>query len=77
MPKKLTQRQINMIAAIHSAIHLSYVNHDMFDDNCELSMEEKNTILKQIKKIASMLSMNSRMNLGSTENIIKYVREHY
>jgi len=74
MAKKLTKKQIKMIATLHSAIHLSYVDICMFDEGCGITDEEQLLIIDEINTIANKLSKGGSMNLGSTEDIIKYVR---
>lgn len=71
---KLTKKQIKMIATMHSAIHLAGVDYFMFDENCGITDKEQLLILKEIHSIAEKLSKGEAMNLGSTENIINYVR---
>lgn len=74
MMAKLTKKQIKMIATLHSAIHLSYVDICMFDEGCEITDDEQSLIIEEINNIANKLSKGEAMNLGSTEDIIKYVR---
>lgn len=71
---KLNKKQIKMIAAMHSAMHLAEVDYFMFDEYCDITDEEQSLILKEIHSIAEKLSKGEAMNLGSTENIINYVR---
>ena len=72
--KKLTKKQIKMIAKMHSAMHLAEVDYFMFDEHCNITDDEQLLILKEIHSIAENLSKGEAMNLGSTENIINYVR---
>jgi hypothetical protein len=71
---KLTKKQIKMIATIHSAIHLSYIDICMFDEGCGLTDEEQSLIIEEINSIAIKLSKGEAMNLGSTKGVIDYVR---
>ena len=73
---KLTKKQIKIIAAIHSAIHLSETDVYMFDEHCQVTDKEQELILNEIHLIAKKLAKGNAMNLGSTENIIKYVRDN-
>lgn len=75
--KKLTKKQIKMIATIHSAIHLAEADFFMFDQHCNATVDEQSLILKEIYSIAEKLSKGEAMNLGSTENIINYVRRKF
>lgn len=63
-----------MIATMHSAMHLAEVDYFMFDKHCGITDDEQSLILKEIHSIAEKLSKGEAMNLGSTENIINYVR---
>ena len=72
--KKLTKKQIKMIATMHSAMHLAEVDSFIFDQHCNATVDEQSLILKEIHSIAEKLSKGEAMNLGSTENIINYVR---
>jgi len=46
----------------------------MFDEGCGITDEEQLLIIDEINTIANKLSKGGSMNLGSTEDIIKYVR---
>lgn len=59
---------------MHSAMHLAGVDFFMFDQHCNATVDEQSLILKEIHSIAEKLSKGEAMNLGSTENIINYVR---
>lgn len=71
---KLTKRQIKMIATMHSAMHLAEVDAFMFDEHCGITDKEQSLILEEIHSLAEKLSKGEAMNLGSTKNIINYVR---
>jgi len=71
---KLTKKQIKMIATMHSAMRLAEADYFMFDEHCGITDDEQLLILKEIHSIAEKLSKGEVMNLGSTENIINYVR---
>lgn len=66
-----------MIATIHSAIHLSHIDYFMFDDDCDVCEKDQESIIIEINKIADKLSKGESMNIGSTEDIIKYVRNKF
>jgi hypothetical protein len=72
--RRLTKKQIKIIARVHSAIHLSYIDGGMFDHHCGISEVDQVEILQEIRLIAEKLSNGHPMNLGSTEGVIKYAR---
>lgn len=72
--KKLTKQEIKLIATLHSAIHLSEVDIFMFDEHCDVSEEEEDLIIQEIKVIGNRLAKDHPMDMGSTEKIIDYVR---
>ena len=74
---KLSKRQIKKIAELHCAMHLAEVDIHMFDHHCNATDQEQELIISQIYKIAERLANNGPMNLGTTENIINFVKENY
>lgn len=74
---KLTKNQIKRIALLHSATLLDNAEVTMFEEDSVVSPEEQDLILNQIYLIASKLSKGMPLGLGSTKNIVDFVKTNF
>lgn len=72
--KKLTKNQINMIAIIHAASVLRETDFFMFEGDSEVCSDDQYKIIQKIGEISQKLAKEHPTNLGSTENIVEYVK---
>ncbi len=76
MTKKLTKVQIKVIARMHSAIFLSGIDDNAFDD-CGITEEDSNKIVDEVKALADKICGGFPMNIADSESIIKFAKENY
>lgn len=63
-----------MIAIIHAASVLRETDFFMFDEDSEICSKDQYKIIEQIGVISELLADGHPTNLGSTENIVEYVK---
>ncbi len=74
--KRLTKKEIERIARIHSAIVIRNTDMFMFDEATGLHPDDENKVIEYIQRIGAGLAGDEPLNLGSTHDIIKYVKNN-
>lgn len=75
--KTLTKKQIKAFARIHSAIHLSYVDVFLFDEDMNVSEKECKAVIREINAISQRLIKEDPTTLGDSGAILDYVKRNY
>jgi len=71
---KLSKKELTLIAKIHAGMSLLRTDMLMFEDSSDMLEVEKEEILSQIHSIGNKLIGNHPSTLGTTEQIINYVK---